>query len=89
MAISRPVMAQSPCNWAYFISFILIATFTMLSRYTASSVNAMQTFGEDEHRETVQVLEQTREHIEADLHAEVCALRGEIAELKAWLRQGR
>jgi voltage-gated sodium channel len=89
MGISRPVMAQFPYAWAFFISFILIATFTMLNLFIAIIVNAMQTFGEDEHRETVQVLAQTREHIEADLHAEVRALRGEIAELKAWLRQGR
>jgi voltage-gated sodium channel len=89
MGISRPVMEQFPHAWAFFISFILIATFTMLNLFIAIIVNAMQTFSEDEHQETVHALAETREHIEADLHTEVRALRGEIAELKAWLQQGR
>ncbi|MCU0932961.1 MAG: hypothetical protein MUE86_00655, partial [Thiobacillaceae bacterium] len=67
----------------------LVATFTMLNLFIAIIVNAMQSFGENEQRETVQALEQAREHIEADLHAEVRALRQEIGELKALLRDSR
>ncbi len=89
MGISRPVMEQFPYAWVFFIAFILVATFTMLNLFIAIIVNAMQTFGEDEHQETVQALEQAREHIEADLHAEVRALRQEIGELKALLRDSR
>ncbi|MBM4182140.1 MAG: ion transporter [Betaproteobacteria bacterium] len=89
MGISRPVMEQFPYAWAFFIVFILVATFTMLNLFIAIIVNAMQTFGEDEHQETVQALEQAREHIEADLHTEVRALRQEIGELKALLRDSR
>lgn len=85
MGISRPVMAQFPYAWAFFVSFILIATFTMLNLFIAIIVNAMQTFGEEEHRDTVRAVAQAQSHIEADLHAEVRALRGEIAELKAML----
>jgi len=89
MGISRPVMDAFPYAWVFFITFILIATFTMLNLFIAIIVNAMQTFSEDERKETVAVLSEARDHIEADLHAEVRALRGEIAELKALLRQPR
>ncbi len=89
MGISRPVMEQFPYAWIFFIAFILVATFTMLNLFIAIIVNAMQSFGENEQRETVQALEQAREHIEADLHAEVRALRQEIGELKALLRDSR
>jgi voltage-gated sodium channel len=91
MGISRPVMEQFPYAWGFFIAFILIATFTMLNLFIAIIVNAMQTFSEDEHRETVDVVEHAVEHavehIEADLHLEVKALREEIAELKTMLRR--
>lgn len=87
MGISRPVMEQFPYAWAFFVAFILIATFTMLNLFIAIIVNAMQTFSEDEHRDTVSAMEHAREHIEADLHAEVRALRAEMAELKVLLRR--
>jgi voltage-gated sodium channel len=89
MGISRPVMEQFPHAWMFFVTFILIATFTMLNLFIAIIVNAMQTFSEDEHHETVVAVEQAREHIEADLHGEVRALRDEIAELKALLLRAR
>jgi len=85
MGIARPVMEQFPYAWAFFVPFILVATFTMLNLFIAIIVNAMQSFSESEHQETVQALQQTREHIESDLHAELRGLREEIAELKQML----
>lgn len=82
MGIARPVMEQFPYAWAFFIPFILVATFTMLNLFIAIIVNAMQSYSEAEHRETVQALDQTRRHIETDLHAELAALRAEVRELK-------
>lgn len=88
MGISRPVMEHFPYAWAFFIPFILVATFTMLNLFIAIIVNAMQTFTEQEQRETVAAVEHAREHIEADLHAEVRAMREEIGELKTLLMRG-
>jgi voltage-gated sodium channel len=66
MGIVRPVMVEHPYAWIFF----------------AIIVNAMQTFTEEENRERKEALVETRDHIEADLHSEMAALRREIAELR-------
>ncbi len=85
MGIARPVMAQFPYAWAFFVTFILVATFTMLNLFIAIIVNAMQSHSEAEHQDTVQALQHAQAHIEADLHSEVSALRTEIRELEVML----
>lgn len=86
MGIVRPLMEVYPYAWVFFIPFILIATFTMLNLFIAIIVNAMQTVTDADHQATQVSIDAAREHIEADLHDEVRALRGEIAELKELLR---
>ena len=85
MGIARPVMDTFPYAWAFFVPFILIATFTMLNLFIAIIVNAMQTYSAAEHQETVDALHQTQDHIETDLHDEMQTLRTEIRELKQLL----
>ena len=85
MGIVRPVMESYPYAWAFFIPFILVATFTMLNLFIAIIVNAMQTYSTAEHQETVQALQETQDHIETDLHKEVQSLRSEINEIKQLL----
>lgn len=86
MGISRPVMEKVPYAWAFFIVFILLATFTMLNLFIAIIVNAMQSFSEAEHQSTVNTVEHVGQSIEHEIHAEVQSLRQEIGELKALLR---
>jgi len=86
MGIVRPVMEVHPNAWIFFVIFILIATFTMLNLFIAIIVNAMHSFTEQENQETQDAVTQARDHIEADLHQEVAALRAEIAELKQLLQ---
>lgn len=85
MGIVRPVMQSFPYAWAFFVPFILIATFTMLNLFIAIIVSAMQSYSEEEHRETVDAVMATQEHIETDLHKEVQSLRSEIRELRQLL----
>ncbi len=85
MGIARPVMENFPYAWAFFLPFILVATFTMLNLFIAIIVNAMQTFSETEHQQTVAVVDHAREHIESDLHAAIRVIRAEIRELKTLL----
>jgi voltage-gated sodium channel len=86
MGISRPVMETYPYAWLFFVPFILVATFTMLNLFIGIIVSAMQSVTDSEKAQTIAAVDQAREHIEADLHAEVRALRGEIAELRTLLR---
>ncbi|MDH3221901.1 MAG: ion transporter [Gammaproteobacteria bacterium] len=86
MGIVRPVMEVHPNAWVFFVIFILIATFTMLNLFIAIIVNAMHSFTEEENQERREALNDTRDHIEADLHREVAALRAEISELRLMLQ---
>jgi voltage-gated sodium channel len=87
MGIVRPVMERFPYAWAFFIPFIMMATFTMLNLFIGVIVSAMQGFAEAEHADTVAAVEQARDQVEADLHVELRALRGEIAELRGLLQR--
>jgi voltage-gated sodium channel len=82
-------MEVYPYAWAFFIPFILMATFTMLNLFIGVIVSAMQSFTEADKAETAVAVDQARAHIDADLHTEVRALRDEIAALRAQLRAGR
>ena len=88
MGIARPVMASFPYAWVFFVTFILVATFTMLNLFIAIIVNAMQSYIDTEQHSTKLAVEAAREHIEADLHGEVRSLRDEIRSLKSMLSAG-
>ena len=81
MGISRPVMEEFPYAWAFFIPFILVATFTMLNLFIAIIVNAMQSYTETEHQETMQGIEQTKV-LSADVSEEIRLLRQEVQALR-------
>lgn len=87
MGIVRPVMQTFPYAWAFFVPFIMVATFTMLNLFIAIIVSAMQNYSEAERQQTVQAIHETQEHIETDIHEEVQSLRTEIKELKQLLIQ--
>jgi voltage-gated sodium channel len=85
MGISRPVMEQYPYAWAFFVPFILIATFTMLNLFIAIIVNTMQTFTDQEHAaeraedKKAELAEQQLMHQQlADIKQELQALRAEL-----------
>lgn len=82
MGIARPVMAQFPYAWLFFVVFILVATFTMLNLFIAIIVNAMQCYsegepqgdaaaqGEDGVREELRALRTQIERLSASLAAQ-------------------
>ena len=86
MGIVRPLMEVFPYAWTFFVPFILVATFTMLNLFIGVIVSAMQSITTTKTQTTVSAVDDARDHIEADLHAEMRGLRAELAELKAMLR---
>jgi len=80
MGIVRPVMEQYPYAWAFFVPFILIATFTMLNLFIAVVVNAMQSQHEQDTGMSRQEIAAAHDEREAIL-AELRALREEIERL--------
>jgi voltage-gated sodium channel len=42
MGVVRPVMEEHPWAWAYFVPFIILATFTILNLFIGIIVSTMQ-----------------------------------------------
>lgn len=85
MGIVRPVMALHPYAWAFFVTFILAATFTMLNLFIAVVVNAMQSRYHEQEEEVARAAHEERvETLEA-----VRRLREEVRTLNEQLRAAR
>ncbi|ADC72189.1 Ion transport protein [Thioalkalivibrio sp. K90mix] len=73
--IARPVMEIYPWAWAFFVPFILIATFTVLNLFIAIIVDAMQRM----HDRAIEIEQQM---IHDSVHEENKALHAEIHEIQ-------
>ncbi|MCB1801355.1 MAG: ion transporter [Gammaproteobacteria bacterium] len=87
MGIARPVMDAFPWAWAFFVPFILIATFTMLNLFIAIIVNTMQTMVEEQNRKETAEIGQLVHSEQHGLHDELRALRAEIGHLRGLLEK--
>jgi voltage-gated sodium channel len=84
MGIVRPVMEVYPHAWVFFVTYILISTFTMLNLFIAVVVNAMQA----EHAKEIEMDAQQNSGSKDEelVRAELRALRGEIRSLREALQ---
>ena len=85
MGIVRPVMKIYPYAWAFFVPFILIATFTMLNLFIGIVVSAMQAQTEAEHQEEMEAIEEAHEEESALIKRELGTLREDLAEVRRLL----
>ncbi|WP_439816642.1 ion transporter [Zavarzinia sp. CC-PAN008] len=81
--IVRNAMEVYPYAWIFFLSYILIATFTMLNLFVAVIVGAMQAEHEADQREQKAAEAQEQEDRDERLLREILALRQEVAALRA------
>jgi voltage-gated sodium channel len=82
MGIARPVMAEFPYAWAFFVPFILVATFTMLNLFIAVIVNAVQSMHDDEHKAEQDAEAATQQQLLQQMQQLQLELTGLRAELK-------
>ena len=75
MGIVRPVMEKHPEAWAFFVTYILVTTFTMLNLFIAIIVNAMHIDEEESARADRQAL---REAISEEISAVEQRLMAEL-----------
>jgi voltage-gated sodium channel len=87
MGIVRPVMETHPYAWAFFIPFILIATFTMLNLFIAVIVNAIQNYQAAENERIVEEILKVDVDIESEMHEQFQKLSHQIADIKRLLQQ--
>jgi voltage-gated sodium channel len=85
MGIVRPLMAEHPYAWAFFVPFILVATFTMLNLFIGIIVDTMQTLHDEQVETDRALIEQTLSRDTAQIESEVRALREEIRALRQTL----
>lgn len=82
MGIARPVMAEFPYAWVFFIPFILVATFTLLNLFIGVIVSALQAEHDAERKAEEAARDQA---IEDHLHNEVMQLRDELRAMRQLL----
>lgn len=82
MGIGRPVMEEHPWAWAFFVPFILIATFTVLNLFIAIIVDAMQRMHDRAMEIEQQVIHDSVHEENQALHSELQALHQETVALQ-------
>lgn len=87
MGIVRPVMETHAYAWAFFIPFILIATFTMLNLFIAIIVDAMQSVQANKAEQDKEAIEDVVQTEHQQLSKEIRDLKQDINELKLLLRE--
>lgn len=77
MGIVRPVMESHPWAWAFFVPFIVVATFTILNLFTGIIVSTMQELAiAPDPNETKDEIMEAVDRMEAELHRLRAALLG-------------
>ena len=90
--IARPVMEKFPYAWIFFLSFIMIATFTVVNLFIAAIVDSFSSTSHEEKEEETRHLkelkweqdEQRRQQITND---ELNSIRVELQEIKALIHR--
>lgn len=73
MGIVRPIMEVHPSAWLFFVTYILVTTFTMLNLFIAIIVNAMHSSADDD-------AEKSRNEMKEELSKEIKAMESRILE---------
>ncbi|MGC2856409.1 ion transporter [Novispirillum sp. DQ9] len=89
MGIVRPVMAEYPYAWAFFVPFIIMMTFAILNLFIGIVVDAMSTVHENERQEAQAQAEADGTAVPTPQETELANIRAELAEIKELLKTTR
>ncbi|XBQ16300.1 MAG: ion transporter [Oceanicaulis sp.] len=81
MGVARPVIAEHPYAWIFFVGFIVLTSFAVLNLFIAVIVDSMQSKHFDAETERQAMAHDEREH----LLEEIRGMRAELSELKSLL----
>lgn len=81
MGIVRPVMAEFPYAWSFFIPFIMVTTFMVLNLFIGIVVDALATVKEQDEGNRIHKIASTEDTDE--ILKELRQLKKAVAELKA------
>lgn len=81
MGVARPVIAEHPYAWIYFVGFVIVTSFAVLNLFIAVIVDSMQSKHFDAETERQNEAHDEREVL---IH-EVRALRQEMADMRAMM----
>lgn len=80
--IARAVMAEAPLAWIFFVVYILVSSFAVLNLFIAVVVNGMAEQVTTDLAEAEERNAEAQARSDAEILAEVRALRAEVAELR-------
>jgi voltage-gated sodium channel len=83
MGIVRPVMAEHPYAWAFFVPFIICTAFAVLNRFIGLLVNTMQAAVEEEQDAEMERIMKTVTDANARVEQQLKDLHAQIADLKS------
>ena len=87
MGIVRPVMETHPWAWAFFVPFIVIATFTILNLFIGIIVSTMQELAVQEAEAKAEAAEQsTNSTARPDAQVLFARIEADLAELRRQLK---
>ena len=83
MGVARPVIAEHPYAWIYFVGFVIVTSFAVLNLFIAVIVDSMQSKHFDAETERQNIAHDERETL---IH-EMRAMRREMHEMRALLAE--
>ncbi len=86
MGIVRPVMTVYPWAWAFFVPFIVVATFTILNLFIGIIVSTMQELGVKEHAAEVAAKQAADSTNPVSAAALIARIEADLARLKQAVR---
>ena len=86
MGIVRPVMSVHPWAWAFFVPFIVVATFTILNLFIGIIVSTMQELGVKEHAAEVAAKHAAETTDPVSAAAIIARIEADLAKLKQMAR---